>query len=254
VNWFLVSTVFAYVDCHIFQEPCTEDLVEVLESIELDPVEEPAAVEPYAGLPPGELTAQDLEEAWAHFQEEGMGLPGVFAVLADGQARVLPGDVVRELVERAGADTGLLPLDRLVEVVSDGSVLDFHFDFEGESSFKSRTPDTTVYYLDDGELKSTVVAGRNVKVKEQVQIEISPDGIEGVRRGDVKISGFKVNVYTESEPGKVATHKGNPVVAVDENGEPIMNEAGEYVLKTYDDWVVVDPPLGSDVWVGLPGF
>ncbi|MEE2752086.1 MAG: hypothetical protein VX519_11710 [Myxococcota bacterium] len=251
--WFLVSAAFGNVDCNAIQEPCTEDLTEVLESIELEPEEEEApSVEPYAGLPAGPLTADDLEEAWAYFHEQGTGLTGVFSALADGQERLLPGAVVKELIERAGADIGLLPLDKLVDVYSDGSVMDFQFDFDGESTFSTETPETTIYYLKNGELYSKEQSSRTVKVKENLQIEISPNGIEGIRRGDLKISGFKVGIRTEVEPGRVLTHKGYPVVAVDENGEPIVNDAGEYVVQVYDDWMVIDPPMGSDVWIGVP--
>jgi len=235
------------------QEPCTEDLTEVLEAIELEPEEEEApSTEPYAGLPAGDLTAEDLEEAWSYFHDQGTGLTGVFSALADGQERVLPGEVVKELIQRAGADIGLLPLDQLVEVYSDGSVMDFQFDFDGEPTFSTQTPESTIYYLKDGELLTKVQPSRTVKVKESLQIEISPEGIEGVRRGDLKISGFKVGIHTEVDPGRVLTHKGFPVVAVDENGEPLVDEAGEYVVQVYDDWMIVDPPFGSDVWIGVP--
>ena len=250
--WLLVSTAYGYVACNALQDPCSEDLAEVLESLEQDVLDEPEISQPYMGMPAGNLSAEELKQAWEHIHAQGSGILGLFAELADGQERFLPGAVVQELIERSGADIGLLPLDYLVEVYSDGSVMDFFFDFGGETSFTTKTPDEIIYYLRDGVLQSAVQPGRKIKVKDTVQILISPNGIEGVRRGDLRISGFKVDLRTEYRPGRVLTHEGYPVVEADLLGDPVKDEDGTYQVQTFDDWIVVDPPFLSDVWIGIP--
>ncbi len=250
--WLLVSAAFGYVACNGLQDPCSQDLAEVLESLEQDVLDEPEISQPYTGMPAGDLSAEELEQAWEHIHAQGRGLSGLFAELADGQERFLPGAVVHELIERSGANIGLLPLDHLVEVYSDGRVLDFIFDFDGNSSFTTKTPDTIIYYLRDGVLQTGIEPGRRIKVKNTVQIRISPNGIEGIRPGDLRISGFKVDVRTEYQPGRVLTHEGYPVVEADLLGDPVKDEDGTYQIQTYDDWLVVDPPFLSDVWIGIP--
>jgi len=262
--FFFLSTLALAAPC----EPATvvNELGEVVGSmgdgsalLEVDSWEEEEeweAEEPWA-LPGGELTDQDILDALAHLRKEGGSLSTVFGMLGDGTPRTLDGQVVRNLIEQSGAQLGILPLESLVKVVSDGKSMEFKFDFNGRSSYEVRTPRVRMWVLRNGRPRRESAGGDRIEVQDRVRFELSPNGITGVREGDLKgrWAFFSVNVGLETarDPGRVATLDGNPVLVTDDNDRPVERN-GVYQSATFDDWVVVSTGDGESdkTWVGIP--
>ena len=103
----------------------------------------PKAAPAKASLPAGTLTLADLEAAFEALAQRGATLNDFFALLADGKARTLPGDVVRQALAKYGVSLPFLPVADLVQITSDGENLTVELDFGRKSSKKIKLPKTT---------------------------------------------------------------------------------------------------------------
>jgi len=211
-------------------------------------------------LPAGTLSADQLEGYFQAMQRRGGTINDLFKALGDGQSRVLPGSVVRDLLKKYGVDSGSLPLpmDRLEQITSDGSSLDITF--EGNAPIEITTPDSTVTYLRNGKLRRTTEDGAKIKVQPSIRFELGASGLTGVRQGDIKAYGgflagwVNIDIVTENRPGEVAKHKGRyPVVATGPDGRPVT-QGGRPELARFDDWVVITGPFGYRSDIGIPAL
>lgn len=220
-------------------------------------------------LPTGELTSQDLEKAFETLLDRGEGIFALFGMLADGQARTLPGDVVRELFEKYGVSIDFLPLDTLQEITSDGASVTFKFDFGGDDTRDVKLPDSQVTFLksrhsDDptrvhrrNYVKETTSKGRTLRVSEEVRLTIDENGVTGIREGDIKVGWFlgwlDMSLHTEHEQGKQEMYDGKyPVLVTGEDGEPVVVD-DHYQVRSYDDWVIIEA-AGRKVEIGVPAL
>jgi hypothetical protein len=214
--------------------------------------DEPA---PYAGLPPGALTSEDLLAAWGHLEQQGGGLQSFFALLADGQARTLPGEVIRGLTDGHDLDLAGFPLDKLVEIYSDGEIFEARFSFPG--MHEVTLPDSGAWVYRRGRARYQEEEGQRVRFSSAVRFTISEAGITGVREGDIQAYGgwlagwVNLGVSTKRAPGQVAQFGGDPVLQVGEDGQPLVID-GRYQYQTYDDWLVVTGPFGFRMESGIP--
>ena len=116
-----------------------EDVAAVLEVApsvqdEAQPFETPV------GLPPGTLSLEDLERALEALAQDGGTINDFFALLADGQERVLSGEMLRDALEEHSADLSFLPMAQLLRIESDGAELKVLFDFGGKHSMDVALP------------------------------------------------------------------------------------------------------------------
>jgi len=151
-----------------------------------------------------------------------------------------------------------LPLDDLVEVRTDGETMEFFFDFDRAESIDLRTPKTEIVVLKNGRAKTRKSGGDRITVRDRVKFDISPEGITGVREGDLVGHLFffsaTLDFQTVREPGRVATDGGDPILVTDADGEPVVGEDGNWEFRTYDDWLVVHAGPGDPSYVGIPAF
>lgn len=217
-------------------------------------------------LPVGTLTADDLERAFQYIVSQNQGVAALFGLLADGQKHVLSGAVVRDLFKKYGVTLDFLPIDTLVDVVAENGTVTFNFDFGGASNRKVRLPDARVTVLKsrnsadptlvDGKNKAETreSEGRELKVSRQVQLQVGPGGITGIREGDIKVGWalgwLDLSLQSAHVPGKVATQDGKTVLATDANGQPLVRD-NHYVPQTFDDWILLKAGP-AEVEVGIP--
>jgi hypothetical protein len=228
-----------------------------------------AATQPTAqkawSLPAGTVGAADLSRAFDFLKKDGKGIAGFFAMLADGQRRVLPGDVVRDIFGKNHVTLDFLPIDALREVVAEEGKVTFTFDFGGDKTRDLRLPDTKTKVLDsrtesdptaaDGRnrVKEIESDGRKLRIKSELQFSVDGQGITGVREDDIRVKAllwFSLALHTETIPGHAATADGKPVVATDAKGDPVVKD-GHYVIQNYDDWVILEAG-GKRIEVGVP--
>lgn len=237
----------ARAQCASTQVPLARDLQQITAQV-------PAPSAPYV-LPSGTLTAPDLEKAFQSILDEKQGLAALFALLADGQKRVLPGDVVRSMFKKYGVTIDFLPVDTLKEVVAENGKVTFRFDFGGSSTRKVKLPDTSSTVLKqknsadpwaaDGKNEPKVVTskGRELKVKNEVQLTVDQTGITGIREGDIEVGWalgwLGMKLHMEHQAGKQAMADERPVIQTGADGKPLVVN-GHYVPQTYDDWVVIE--------------
>jgi len=218
----------------------------------------PAAPPPAPGaLPTGTLTADDLEAAFQQVDAEGSGLRGLFALLADGESRTLPGDVVRAMFEKYGVQLDLLPLGSLSQIVSDGRSVEFQFDFSGQKEVN--IPKGTAWVYKGGRARQIKTDAQRLRFRNRVQFTIGAEGLTGLRSGDVQayggwLAGFvNINLFMKRDEGQVAETDGHPTLAVGEDGRPVVQD-GKYVYQRYDDWLVITGPLGYRSEMGVPSW
>jgi hypothetical protein len=225
-------------------------------------------VPPGAGaLPAGRLDGAQLEAAFLEVQRGGGGLKSLFALLADGVARELPGDVVRGLMQKYGVSMDILPIDKLDRIVSDGRSVEFRFDFKGQqevtvpggAAYAVKRSDPSPTYSADSKLKTIKSDASKLRIKSRVKFTISEDGITGLREGDIQADGgwlagwVNIGLHMETHPGKYAMEGDRPLVKVGEDGRPeVVN--GRYVSQRYDNWMVITGPLGYRKEIGIPSW
>jgi len=253
----LFTTPRAYAQCASTNVPIASDLAQATGALT------PSA--PYT-LPAGTLTSADLEQAFQSIQSQNQGIAALFALLADGKARTLPGDVIRDLFKKYGVTLDFLPLDTLKDVTSEGGKVKFRFDFGGDSTRKLKLPDTTSTVLKqknsadpwaaDGknQVKTVKSDGREIKVKSEVELSVDQTGITGIRKGDVVVGWalgwLDMAVHMEHSVGKQQMADERPVIQTDASGKPIVVN-GHYLPQTYDDWAIIEAGPAK-VETGIP--
>lgn len=237
----------------------------VVADLDLSLTERPRARAP-AALPAGELSASALEAWFTTFRASGGGpVSRVFAALADGKPRTLSGEVVRELFAKNGLDlSGILPMDDLDSIASDGRSVEFRFKFDSRREQRKgkviTVPGADTWVLKNGRPVLMKGEDQRLRVQQTVRFSIGPGGLTGLREGDIQPDGGflvgYVNVDMEmlQDPGRVALHDGEyPVLVTGDDGRPITS-GGRYVTRTYDEWVKISGPLGITRYLGLPAI
>ncbi len=259
--WALLLHAALAADCPAPAPAVAGDLAVALADVDLAKPAAPRA--PSGDLPAGTLSADDLEAFFQFVSDKGGGIRDLFGALADGQQRVLPGDVVRGLFDKYGVDLPFLPLDDLVQITSNGREVTFEFDFGGSSRKDVRLPDATVWKLKprgsdpyavngSSRVKQETVKGRTLSVADRVTFRITPEGIEGMSKGAIKASGFNLDIHTERHPGKVATDGKWVLLQSGEDGKPLVVD-GRYQPQVYDDWAVITAFL-TRIEIGIPSL
>lgn len=218
-----------------------------------------AEPEPFAGLPEGALSVEDLMAAYEHIRANQGSFRDMLELLSDGKTRTISGEVIRAMpIEGAdGADLGgLLPVDRLESITARDGAIDIAF----EDDMTIEVPDTTAWVYRRGQAHQTTVEGREVWVAENLRFYTDPErGITGLREGDIQpYGGFlvgyvNVDIRMERAEGEIAYMNGDPLIQVGEDGRPLVVD-GQYRYQRYDDWMVIDVPIIKDIRVGLPTF
>lgn len=216
-------------------------------------------------LPSGNLSAADLASAFEHLKSTDQGIAAVFGLFADGQKRVVPGNVVRDIFQKNNVKLDFLPIETLREIRAENGKVTFSFDFGGDDSKTIRLPDSTSKQL-DSRLKSDPLKvdpknkvidqkseGKTLKVNKDVEFSVSKEGITALREGDIKVKAllwFSLGIHTEKIPGKVAMDESRTVLATDSSGNPQVRD-GHYVAQSYDDWVILEAG-GKRIEIGVP--
>ena len=193
-------------------------------------------------------------------------MAALFALLADDQKRVLPGDVVRAMFKKYGVAIDFLPVDTLKEIVAENGKVTFKFDFGGNSNRRLKLPDSESTVLRqrndkdpwaaDGKNEPKVVKskGRELKVKNEVELSVDNTGITGIRKGDIEVGWalgwLDMALHMEHNPGKQAMADDRPVIQTGADGKPIVSN-GHYLPQTYDDWVIIEAGPAK-VEAGIP--
>jgi hypothetical protein len=222
-------------------------------------VEPPRAPPPEVtdALPTGTLSAEDLERAFQQVTAADSGLRGLFALLADGESRVLSGDIVRALFEKYGVKLDLLPMGDLQQIVSDGSSVEFQFNFSGQKEVTIPAGSAWVYQRNRARRVET--DAQRLRFRSRVRFTIGAGGLTGLRAGDIQahggwLAGFvNINLFMKRAEGQVAETDGDPNLAVGEDGRPLTVD-GKYVYQRYDDWTVITGPLGYRSEMGIPSW
>lgn len=232
------------------------DIGEVLDGKTWE-VDESTACDPFV-LPAGEIGREQLTSALDAVRASNPSICDLFSALGDGQERSLSGGDLAWFMRENGLDLGLLPLDELTSVVASGSTITLNFDFENERDTtkvkipKGRVP---VFNIDTGSIDYEKVGGHTLVVSDEVVLNISDSGVSSVREGDIKVPWgfftFDLSLATECEDApSPALENGNPVVATDENGEPISGDNG-WEIEYYDSWAVISAG-GQSSRMGVP--
>jgi hypothetical protein len=221
-------------------------------------------------LPSGELSAADLERAFQEVVKNGSGIMGFFGLLADSQARTLSGEIVRAMFAKYGVALDFLPLDALNRVEAANGKVTFHFDFGRDGYRDIQLPGSSQKVLDSrlrsdpylvdrkNRVRDEKNDGKKLRLQSQLQFSVSPNGLSGVREGDLAVHHWlagwvNMNVQSERHPGKVATgEKDRPVLRTDSRGDPVVVD-GHYQPQRYDDWVVITA-AGRRIEVGIPAM
>ncbi len=237
------------------------DAVAVLHA---SPAARPAKPSPQRGLPSGTLSLTDLERAFDQLAQNGATINDFFALLADGQRRTLPGDVVRKALEKYGVSLPFLPVANLESLTSDGATLTVNLDFGRSSSKKLKLPKSTntvvastsssdPYATGSTRLQQVTGGGHTLVVQDTLTLGISDKGLTSIEGVAVKkLFSFSVNGHSLTSPGKVQTEDGDVVVQTDESGAPIV-EDGHYVPATFDDWIILEV-AGRKIEIGVPAL
>lgn len=215
-------------------------------------------------LPPGTQTLADLEGAFEALSADGATISDFFALLADGQRRSLPGDVVREALDKYGVSLPFLPSDDLVRIDSDGRALTVVLDFGRRRSRKLTLPTTTSHVVTStasGDPYNTATTrlgtvtggGHTLVVEETLTLGISDQGLTSISGVAVKkLFSFNLDGHSEHSVGKVATEEGQVVVQTDAAGQPLVVD-GHYVPDVYDDWIILEV-AGRTIEIGVPAL
>jgi len=216
------------------------------------------------GLPSGTLSLADLESAFDKLAQDGATISDFFALLADGKSRTLPGDVVRQALQKYGVSLPFLPVDDLVNITSNGSALTVNLDFGRSSAKKLKLPKTTStvvtstsrndpYNTGSTRLQSVSGGGHTLVVQDTLTLGISDKGLTSISGVAVKkLFNFSVNGHSEHSPGKTLTEDGDVVVQTDSQGRPVI-ENGHYVPQTFDDWIILEV-AGRRIEIGVPAL
>jgi len=174
-----------------------------------------------------------------------------------------PGDIPREAIEVL---TTLV--SQIQEIRTGADFLEMNFNFgPGVKETMIKIPGTYNWvleqkYKEDPYLvhklntpRYLMTDPRTLIFKSQVRFTMSPQGIAGMREGDIQLKAafLKLNagMRTEHKPGTIEYDSGDrPYIEMLGHNRPVIVD-DHYVPRRLSDWLVVTV-LKKDIWIGLP--
>jgi len=243
-------------------------------------------------LPEGEIASQDINSIVELVSAGARDItyPLIFAKLA-GKQRIVTGEVLRpffqELLSKADVTTpGSQPppdvavpnssheaLDvlgklasQIVDIRTGVDFLEMNFNFgPGVKEATLKVPGsfnwvleqkykTDPYLVNPGNTPKFLSSEPRVLViKNQVRFSMSPQGIAGIREGDIQVKvmiKWNAGIRTELKPNTVEYDSmDRPYIEMADGKPVIVND--HYVPRRLNNWLVVTV-LKKDIWIGLP--
>jgi hypothetical protein len=275
----LIGFAGSDVDSDCITEGAVDALSELVEVLEAELEEEsgedeqaladaeveeiPAVEEVPVTLPTGDIDAETLLRIFGQWKEESPSLLQILSRLVDGESRSISGDAIREAAELAGLSLPqFVPAGALVGIqIEDGEL---RVILDGDQRIPVDAKETYVLDVRD-ESDPFSVSGTSVLVNhetssytlhinEELVFSIGPEGIIGIRDGDLWGSKFifSQDISLRSVHGEPGYEKleGYVVLQTDESGEPLIVD-GNYVPKEADEWLEVTAG-GDTTLLGVP--
>jgi hypothetical protein len=224
-------------------------------------------------LPTGALKLSDMQALSPFFSKGVVTFTDLLRALSDGRPRTLSGEYVRTMASWIKSDRfrKLAFLGKLRDCLTSVNLLkdrtvEFCFDFGGQSTMEISTPASKKFILESkhtdpyavhpkNTFVSTTSESRKFLVKNKIRIKLSPTGILGVEKDDIRLcAGMKFNTQVSSLHGKhqiETDSKKRPLLRIDHTKQAPLVVNNRYVPHEYEDWLIIHV-LGVETTIGLP--
>jgi len=152
-----------------------------------------------------------------------------------------------------------LPLAQLAKVTLESGRAELRFDFGKKESKRIKIPAAKLWALDKkGRVVQVETEAREVLIHDRVRIEIDPQGNLRLKKGDLEYEttfrNLDLEAYTLRQPNRLVRDKEDRVILrLDGEGQPFLQD-GRPVVRTCDEWLVIEGALGNrfEIPLSLP--